>query len=264
MLDLIELYQKYCPYTITDNIQKLEFTFDIELLRREIFRFIVNNKFGFSTVSLRLPQDQNNYSSINEKLETGAIDAFDYHFDTILPDNLTPNLEYLQWHPDLTDSYVASLVPEIEKLCGLNIGRIRLGWLQPGHGYPIHCDLEPMRLHIPLFTNNLAYIIHDHKLYNMQYGKLYHLITTEIHTAWNFGRLPRLHLIFSTYADATLDKEINKLTEKTIREQNFIDSIKGQGVDIYSLSTILKLEEYSNNNKLDQIQNIKKIIELLK
>jgi hypothetical protein len=267
MSNLIEIYQKYCPYQITDHIQELEFTFDVERLRKELFKFIIDNKFGFSAVSLRLPQGATNYTSSDEMLETGAIDASNYQNSENIPSNTVHNKEYLHWHPQLVDSYIASLVPNIEKLCGLHIGRIRLGWLQPHRGYPMHCDLEPMRLHIPLFTNNLAYMIHNHELYHMQYGKLYHLITTNIHTAWNFGKLPRLHLIFSTYADDIVDTEIAKLTQNDISAQNFIDTIKNQGVDAYSLVEIFRIaesiEHFDAKTKIDILQEIKQITNLI-
>jgi len=267
MANLIDIYQKYCPYQITNQVQELEFTIDIERLCKELLDFIINNKFGFSAVSLRLPPGSTNYISPDEMLETGGIDAINYLRKENTPSNTTHNKQYLHWHPDLTDSYTASLVPEIEKLCGLNIGRIRLGWLQSGHGYPMHCDLEPMRLHIPLFTNDLAYIIHDHKLYNMRYGKLYHLITTEIHTAWNFGKLPRLHLIFSTYADDEAEKEISKLTQKEITEQNFFATIKNQGINKDSLLMLLKIKESVEHidpqTKLNMLHEIKTITDIL-
>lgn len=267
MDNLIKLYQKHCPYQITDHIQELEFTFDIERLRKELFKFIIDNKFGFSAVSLRLPQGETNYISSDEMLKTGAIDPNNYLRDKNIPPNITHNKEYSQWHPDLIDSYTVSLVPKIEKLCGLSIGRIRLGWLQPDSGYEMHSDLEPMRLHIPLFTNNLAYMIHNHELYNMRYGKLYHLITTTIHTAWNFGKLPRLHLIFSTYADDVVDTEIDKLTQKEITKQNFVATIKNQGIDKDSLLTLLKIKEsvehIDSQTKLNMLHEIKTIIDIL-
>lgn len=268
MSDLIKLYQKYCPYQITDHIQEIEFIFDIERLRKELFKFIVDNKFGFLAVSLRLPQGATNYTSSEEKLETGSIDASNYHHThENTPLNTEHNSKYLYWHPQLADSYLASLVPTIEKLCGLHIGRIRLGWLQPHLGYPMHCDLEPMRLHIPLFTNNLAYMIHNHEVYHMHYGKLYHLITTNIHTAWNFGKLPRLHLIFSTYADDGIDAEIAKLGQFNLSSQNFVDTIKNQGVDSYSLLEIFRIaesvEQLDTKTKTDMLREIKQITNLL-
>lgn len=267
METLIELYQKYCPYQIYNQIQKLDFEFDIDRLRRELFDFINKNQFGFDPVSLKLPTGQTNYNSKEEMLETGGIDAINYLKDVCIPSNTRHNKEYLDWHPDLIKSYTRSLAAEIEKICVLHIGRIRLGWLQPGKGYPMHCDLEPMRLHIPLFTNNLAYIIHKDKLYNMKYGKLYHLITTDLHTAWNFGNLPRLHLIFSTYGDKTLDVEIEKLKYKEVTAKNFSDTIENQGIDKYSVLEILKIKEtvdqINPGDKLQLLHEIKSILKII-
>ena len=234
----MEIYQKHCPYQITNYIQELEFTFDIDRLRKELFKFIIDNKFGFSAVSLRLPQGATNYISIDEKLETGAIDPSNYHYTyENIPSNTTHNREYLHWHPQLVDSYIASLVPRIEKLCGLHIGRVRLAWLQPHHGY------------------------------NMQYGKLYHLITTNTHTAWNFGKLPRLHLIFSTYIDDIVDAEIDKIAQIDLTSQNFIDTIKNQGVDPYSLLEVFHITESIHDldprAKVDMLRDIKQITDLL-
>ena len=244
MSNLIELYQKHCPYQITDHIQELEFTFDIERLRKELFKFIIDNKFGFSTVSLRVLPGQNDYISKEERMEAGSINPHNFDSTRInVPENIKLNKEYINWHPNLEHSYLASLVTKIEKICGLNIGRIRLAWLQPNCGYPMHTDLEPMRLHIPLFTNTLSYFIHDHKIYKMSYGKLYHLITTDIHTAWNFGDLPRLHLVFSTNADDALDNEISKLTQVSVTSQNFKSTIKNQGVDKFSLFMLYSMNE---------------------
>jgi hypothetical protein len=72
----------------------------------------------------------------------------------------------------------------------------------------------------------------------MKYGKLYHLLTANIHTAWNFGKLPRLHLIFSTYGDEDLTNSLNKLDNILVTSNNYDNHIKGQGVDEYSLSQL--------------------------
>ena len=147
MSNLLELYQKYSPYQITDHIQELNFTFNVERLRQELFKFIVDNKFGFSTVSLRVLPGQNDYISKEERMEAGSINPHNFDSTRInVPENIKLNKEYINWHPDLEHSYLASLVTKIEKICGLNIGRIRLAWLQPNCGYPMHTDLEPMRL----------------------------------------------------------------------------------------------------------------------
>jgi hypothetical protein len=151
-------------------------------------------------------------------------------------------------------------VPQLEKFTGLNIGRVRLGWLMPNAGYPMHLDLEPMRLHIPLITNNSSYFIHDNKLYQMPYGNLYHLITTGIHTAWNFGKLPRLHLIFSTYGDQALDQALDKLNNLDILQQNFVNDISA-GVDQKTLGFLLNIADPTE--KIQMMSDLKHINNLL-
>ena len=144
MSNLLELTKQYCAYQIDKNVQQLDFEFDAERLRREIFKFINANKFGFSSASLRLPKGQNEYVTPREALEANGADAFfpkekigiQKNYDLDYEINRTPNKEYLYWHPSLENSYVSTLVPELEKLCGFNIGRIRLGWLRPDAGYP--------------------------------------------------------------------------------------------------------------------------------
>lgn len=274
MSDLFELTKKYCNYQIDKNVQQLKFEFDAERLRREIFKFINDNKFGFSSASLRLPKGQTEYVTPREALEANGADAFfpkqrlglqkNYEIDYEIND--TPNKEYLFWHPSLENSYVSTLVPELEKFCGFNIGRIRLGWLHPDCGYPMHVDLEPLRLHIPIFTNDCAYIIHDHEIYNMKYGQLYHLITTKVHTAWNFGTLPRLHLVFSTYGDDQFEAEISKLKELDSMKENLSNNISKEfGADAYGLSQLLYIANtgYTDDKKNSILTNLKKVINFL-
>lgn len=262
MSTLIELYQNYCSYKIKDNIQLLDFDIDIETLRRNMFDLIATNDFSYHAVSLRVPKNQDNYIDPNEILEATGIQSYAYSAEStkIDPLNTTHNNQYLKWHPDLENSYITKLVPQLEELCGFSIGRIRLGWLMPDCGYPMHWDLEPMRLHIPLITNNSVYFIHDNKMYTMEYGKLYHLITTGIHTAWNFGQLPRLHLIFSTYGDDALTTQIDKLGNLELLQKNFINHIPA-GIDDITLSFLLKLSK--SNEKAQTIHNLKLIRNLL-
>jgi len=105
----------------------------------------------------------------------------------------------------------------------------------PNSGYPIHCDLEPTRFHIPLITNPYSYIIHDHKIYNMMYGNVYHLITAKDHTAHNFGNLPRLHLVFSTYLDKEFEDSIEELSNNTAIKSKTIDLNQQHLTDSYTL-----------------------------
>ena len=250
MQNILEVYQKYCAYPITGNVQQLDFVVDINRLRVELFDFIIKNNFGHRVVSLRLPPGETDWTTTYERLETNAVNSFNFCLDSVIPPaNTKSNDSYLEWHPELKNSYVASLIPDIEKLSGFKIGRVRLGWLMPLSGYGMHIDLDPMRLHIPIVTNKLAYIINDDKLYNFEYGKLYHLISTALHTAWNFGKTPRLHLIFSTYSDVELTNNMNTLIDSNTTKQNYLNHIANTGIDEYSIKQLLQLSINSANEK---------------
>ncbi len=265
-IDFLKVHQKYCNYKITGAIQALDFDVDIERLRKEIFDFIVRNQFGFSVVSLRLPEGETDWTTDYEMLESNAVNDFTYHPASVVsPKNKKHALAYKNWHPDLENSYVAELTKQIEKLSGLKITRIRLSWLKPTGGYPMHADVDPMRIHIPIFTNTLAYFVQGHKIYHMQYGKLYHLVTTSNHTAWNFGKLPRLHLIFSTYHEE-IDKIVDGIIDRTTTRINFVDHIIHSGVDEYSLEQLcnLSLPHVESEEKRSQIiHDTEQLIQML-
>lgn len=265
-IDFLKIHQTYCNYTITDLLQPINFEFDIERLRTELFEFIIRNQFGFNVVSLRLPDGETDWITPYEILESNAVNDLSYNLaNTIAAKNKKDSLTYTNWHPDLINSYVAELTQQIEKLCGLKITRIRLSWLQPSTGYPMHADVDPMRLHIPIFTNNLAYFLQGHKIHHMQYGKLYHLITTSTHAAWNFGKLPRLHLIFSTYHEE-IDNVITDMTFKTTTRINYIDHITNSGVDEYSLTQLCNLmlpHAESEEKRLQIAHDTEQLIQLL-
>jgi len=246
MESIIDICQKYSNYQINDYVQKLDFIdIDVATVRKEIFQLISKNNYGLNIVSLRLPKGNSNYTDSHEKLELDAERHF-WHSDSPTRVNFNHNKEYLDWHPDLENSYVSSLPELFTKLTGFNIGRVRLAWLMPNAGYPMHCDLEPTRFHIPLVTNPYSYIIHDEKLYNMTYGNVYHLITAKDHTAWNFGHLPRLHLVFSTYLDEKFENSIKELSDNdTIKSKttNYNQQHQIDGYTLFSLSKFAK-EKY--------------------
>jgi hypothetical protein len=250
MADLLSIVKKYCAYEITDYTQTVDFEFDIEKLRREVFKFILDNDFGFSEIVTRLPKGESpktkaDYTDGHEGIGAIAFNPYELNtpggWNSVHPN--VRNKETLYWHPDLENSYLASLVPQLEKLCGFEMGRVRLVWIMPNSGYPMHFDLEPMKLHIPLITNDLVYFMHDHKITRMPYAKVTHLVTTKIHTVWNYGNLPRLHLVFSTVGNDEFDKDVDdsRITEIEAKEKNLYKQLNHQGVDKYSLIELLKI-----------------------
>jgi len=264
---LHKLYQKECNYTITSNTQEIEFEFNVARLKAEMLQFIIEHDYGLNVVSLRLPEGNTNWTSSDEILETNAIDDMAIaESEHSTPFNTRPNSEYLNWHPALDNSYVKDLVPQIEKVTGFKIGRIRLGWVLPNNGYPMHSDLDPMRLHIPLVTNKHAYIVNDDKLHHFSFGKLYHLLSTETHTAHNFGRVPRLHLVFSTYGSSEIDNEMLKISSTITTEQRYLDHVKDCNFDVSTVNALFRIVT-ANENTADALitaSRYNKIVNLIK
>jgi len=250
---LMQLYNAEYNYPITDTIQQLDVDVDASRLQDELLNLIVDNHYGIDVVSLRLQAGDTNWINPIENLRATAVPSMSILKDDYrLPPNNISNEEYTEWHPDLENSYVKDLVPQIEKYTGARIGRIRLGWLMPNAGYPMHSDLEPLRLHIPLFTNSLASFIHDGTSSTMEYGKLHHLISTTTHTAHNFGKLPRLHLVFSTIATPAISSVISQVTDSRYTNKRFVDHLQDTGVTPESIEKLRKIIKDTDNEILDK------------
>lgn len=240
-MNLIDLYNKKSRYDIVDHIQEIPLDVDIETLRSELFNLIIKNDYGTNVVSLKLPEDRNDWIDQNEKLEDGSVLPFALIDEHTHPKNDRSDVDYVKWHPDVS-RYLKQLTQNVEEMVGQKIGRVRLAWLDSHKGYPIHADTDPMRIHIPIFTNNLAYIIHDGKIHNFKYGKIYHLITPSTHTAWNFGNLPRLHLIFSTHADQEITNRITENSSLDQTKRNIQEYLSNSGVDTFSMAKLIKIK----------------------
>lgn len=267
MSNLLDLYKTRCKYQILNTIQELDFKFDLSRLKNEMFEYIANNKFGFRSTLLKLPTGENNYIAPKDEIELTGVTVYDYERVNIQSDiqkiNPSHNKDYSEWHPDLANSYVRDLTSELKECIGLNIGKIRLNWLMPNTGYTMHIDVEPMRIHIPLLTNEHVYYIYNHKLYTMKYGKMYHLITSEHHTVWNFGKLPRLHLIFNTYDDDDLDEKVNAFASTVHLQKNFIDHINF-GLDQQTFNYLFKISNSDPSINRDRlISEMKSMNDLL-
>ena len=211
-----DIYNKVARYDITSDVQEIPFEFDYDTLLKEILDFIERNNYGHFVTSLKLDHkttDLTEYNQFSEVLQYNAkATANWYHANNSIIDNRN-NLNYNHWHPDLENSYVREIAERIEQLSGFKIGQIRLAWLLPDSGYSMHCDTESLRYHIPLLTNPWAYFLINDTAYHMNQGKLYHLQTTENHTAFNLGTIPRLHIVFSTCTwpelDTAVEAEVN-------------------------------------------------------
>ena len=100
------------------------------------------------------------------------------------------------------------ILDEIKNLYGGNIGMAGFNKLPPGHSMPYHRDqidgsypFSPYykvlrRYHIPLFTNDQAYIKVGREVKNMKVGECWEFNNNLFHEVWNDGDTDRIHFVF--------------------------------------------------------------------
>lgn len=242
---LLDSYQRICRYVIRDGIQLLDLTVDFNRIQKEILHLLVKHEYHFKPVSLKLykpSSDPRDFVIDDETVWHNGVSILQNKDVNLLPYNPRPDEEYVYWHPDLIGSYTQEVAEAIEQYSGLSIGRIRLAWLQPGEGYPMHIDLEPLRFHIPLITNKHSYFIQDNRLYHMDSGSLYHLMTTTEHTGHNFGDLARLHLVFSTHATEEISNVITTIINEEYTVDNYYHHLESSGVNKNSIAALIQID----------------------
>lgn len=114
-----------------------------------------------------------------------------------------------------------------------------------------HIDnIEYVKVHIPIQTNDQSYFVFGDSKYNLQEGKAYIVNTTNQHGTINQGDTDRIHLIFKIPID-TVDELLNT---EWILDPNQI------GFDLKEIDNI----KFNFNELLDYYQDIKKNFEYLK
>lgn len=110
-----------------------------------------------------------------------------------------------------TNSYIETVINTVKNIAlqedNVLIGRIRLAQLNSKTCYSLHTDPEDFRYHIPLFTNPKCFFVVDNQICRMETtGCLYKFKTSKEHTAVNASFKKRVHLIFDTYANQSMDQ----------------------------------------------------------
>ncbi|MDA8915668.1 hypothetical protein N9I01_00415, partial [bacterium] len=124
----------------------------------------------------------------------------------------SPERMYSQLNKDLEGTYIAELVAYYKKYY-----RWRLLHIPPGQTYSIHSDAFPQnlskinkRIHIPICTNADSYFCYygdkpsdgvetTVRFHHMPVGSTYEVDTNNYHTAVNFGKTSRYHLVGVRY-----------------------------------------------------------------
>lgn len=249
---LFDAYSDICRYPVTSPVQQLDLEIDYQRISNEILTVIADNDYGYDPVSLRLPAGETDWTDPKECLVSTAdgVLKFGTHKETNRADN---NL-YTDWHEGT--EYTQQLKQQLEQLSGLNIGRVRLAWLPVGYAYPMHIDFEAIRFHIPIVTNSHSYFIHGSELTQMPQGSAYHIITDEIHTAMNYGGIPRLHLVYSTYTTPEIDSVIEQAVTGLTEDETFINH-----VDL-TKEQLLKLIKISYKDNRALSENLLKLLKI--
>lgn len=242
---LLDNYQRVCRYTISNGIQLLDLPINFDQIQKEILHLLVKHNYHLEPVSLKLykpSNDPKDFVVADETVWHNGINILQNKDINLQPYNSRPDEEYVYWHPDLVGSYTQEVAHDIEQYSGLTIGRVRLAWLLPSQGYPMHVDLEPLRFHIPLITNKHSYFIQNNQLYHMSYGSLYHLMTTTEHTGHNFGNLPRLHLVFSTHATKEVSDIITTIINEEYTIEKYYNHLESSGINKNSIASLIQID----------------------
>lgn len=91
---------------------------------------------------------------------------------------------------------------------------VRLARIEPGTFFWEHRDYQELenadrfRIHIPIITNESAYLIINGARLHLPVGHLWKLDPVHRHGACNFGAEPRVHVLVDCYRDAALDAHL--------------------------------------------------------
>ena len=222
-MSIIETYNNICRYDISQPIQKLDIDCDVNAIKQEATQIINDGKYGFKPLILTLPPGNTEWDAEYEDLQYAGVNACGEDYSKIKwVDQSQPifsdGTDYTEWHPQC--KHIQDFKYQLEDYSGLTITKVRLMWMMPDYTYPFHADFEPMRFHVPIFTNTYCHFIHDEKIYNMPYGSAYHLIANDIHSALNFGLYPRLHLVYCTLDDKNIVQNLAQQVHDKIKKLN--------------------------------------------
>jgi|APSaa5957512535_1039671.scaffolds.fasta_scaffold00452_24 hypothetical protein len=255
--EILEIYDSTLKYKFKKNIQEIDFTPDIDRLRKEVFDLIIKYDHGFNQVSIRGPKGNPQWEDNEEAqlLYDKGIEPLGT-YEVPKADELYNHEDITEWHPGIAqDSYFKQLTPLIEEATGLNISAITLCWALPESRQMMHIDIEPIRLHIPILTNSDVWFLTDREAHFMEYGKLYHLLAISDHAIHNYGPTPRLHVIFSTYPNTDISDKLKKLSKLDTLKENIFSSVVGGGIDNYSVKKLSKIHDSKKNENLQAFHN---------
>lgn len=98
---------------------------------------------------------------------------------------------FINWQPG------TEILKNVSKLLGIrDEGRVRMLTMLPKTTYSFHFDPDRWRVHIPLVTNENAFIVVAGKLWHLKKGYAYLVKVQDYHLALNAGDENRIHIVF--------------------------------------------------------------------
>lgn len=108
----------------------------------------------------------------------------------------------LAWHGfgERTDAFSKEIARGYLKAAHKVVYNRMLSVVMPGHSIPPHVDAQESdwirRIHVPLVTNEKAYMIIDGVAEHWRAGQVYFIDTRVEHAIRNDGDTPRIHFMF--------------------------------------------------------------------
>ena len=128
-----------------------------------------------------------------EQLANGRGGVQQYYRSALKEEYAKLEMQWSKINEIFEDTYLHEIYNRLEQM--FDLGRMRFLCLGVNSCYTYHQDAT-IRFHIPLYTNDeCIFFDENYTPYHMPVGKIYLVDTTKFHTAANFGKHERLHIV---------------------------------------------------------------------
>lgn len=159
-----------------DGPVRLLGTVDIDLLISSLQPLIDKAQTGVKQQGLRWAGDFEGVS--------------DLRYNNANPKKITEK-DFIDWQPG------TEFLQEVAKSFNIrDAGRVRMLMMAPKTTYSFHHDPDLWRVHIPLITNESAFMVVHGRLYHLEKGCVYLVKVENHHLALNAGDENRIHIVF--------------------------------------------------------------------
>jgi len=175
-----------------------DLNFDIERLRKDLDKILVNKKFKspgithFGAISInQIPNDENSIKGNNVRGKYWTI--ADDTGKEVSRDVDIDESKYTKLVPEFENTYFKEVYEALRKR--FKIGRVRLLLKEPRSTLSWHKDPE-CRLHVPIITNKgCSMVIENVAKHLPADGKVWITNNTKYHNFFNGGEQARIHLV---------------------------------------------------------------------